>query len=49
MILSAVPFHAIELTQAQAEAAVKYGLPIAIFLFIVWYVFSAAKRSGRKF
>lgn len=49
MMLLIVPFHAIELTESQAHAALKYGLPAAIFLFIVWYVFSAAKRSGRKF
>lgn len=42
------PFSAPQITEQQMNSFVKYALPIAAFLFIVWWVWSAAKRQ-RKF
>lgn len=48
-LLFTVPFEPIEITQKNAETFLKYAVPVLIFIFIVVYVFNAAKRSGRKF
>jgi hypothetical protein len=49
MLFAALPFEPIEVTQEHAETFLKYAVPILVFIFIVVYVFNAAKRSGRKF
>ena len=41
-------FEPPEITEQTMDAIVKYALPVLIFLFIVWWVWSAAKRN-RKF
>lgn len=47
-LLLFLPFSAPQITEQQMNSFVKYALPIAAFLFIVWWVWSAAKRQ-RKF
>ena len=49
MLLCAMPFEPIEISQQTGETFVKYAIPVLVFVFIVVYVFNAAKRSGRKF
>ncbi len=49
MLLSALPFEPVEISQAHAETFLKYAVPVLVFVFVVVYVFNAAKRSGRKF
>ena len=48
-LLCALPFEPVEITQSQGETFLKYAIPVLVFVFIVVYVFNAAKRSGRKF
>lgn len=41
-------FEPPQITEETMNKIVKYGLPAIIFLFIVWWIWSAAKRN-RKF